>query len=218
MDPQKKIAIVDDHTSFRKGLCLLIDLFPDHKVILDTDNGLDFIRRLDPRMPPDILLLDIAMPEMDGYAVATWVTRHHPSIKVLALSTLDSEVAIIRMIRAGARGYLHKDAEPAELKAAFHEILTLGYYYNDAIRQTLSTVGLQARSQEAATLIATLNERELTFLRLVCSEKTYYDIADEMYLSVRTIDGYRDALFKKLQVSTRIGLVLFAVKNGIVHP
>lgn len=218
MDIKKHIAVVDDHTTFRKGLCTLIDLFQDYKVILDAANGQDLIRQLDPGKLPDILLLDIAMPEMDGYAVCRWVMLHHPSIKVLALSTMDAEVAIIRMIRAGARGYLHKDAEPAELKTAFHEVLMYGYYYSGAVTRTLSRTGQRSPAEETADLIGTLSERELTFLRLACSEKTYYDIAAEMVLSARTIDGYRDALFKKLQVSSRVGLVLFALKNGIAFP
>jgi len=217
MDAKMHIAIVDDHTTFRKGLCALVDLFHDCKVTLDAANGQDFIRQLDPHHLPDILLLDIAMPQMDGYAVTSWVVRYHPSIKVLALSTMDSEVAIIRMIRAGARGYLHKDAEPAELKTAFHEVMTHGYYYNEAVTLTLSRTGPGTPAHNTADLIGTLTEKELTFLQLACSEKTYYEIAAEMFLSVRTIDGYRDALFKKLRVSTRIGLVLFALKNGITH-
>ena len=218
MDAKKHIAVVDDHTTFRKGLCTLIDLFQDYKVKLDAANGRDFIRQLDPGRLPDILLLDIVMPEMDGYAVCAWVTLHHPSIKVLALSTMDAEVAIIRMIRAGARGYLHKDADPAVLKAAFHDVLTGGYYYNGPVTRTTLPEGPKTRAEETVDLITTLSERELTFLRLACSEKTYHEIAADMFLSVRTIDGYRDALFRKLQVSTRTGLVLFALKNGIAFP
>lgn len=217
MDSQKHIAIVDDHTMFRKGLCVLINLFPDYKVTLEAANGKDFISHLDPVNLPDILLLDIAMPEMDGYAVSAWVNEHYPSIKILALSTMDSEVAIIRMIRAGARGYLHKDADPAELKAAFQEVLTHGYYSNGTFGRNSFRAGLPVPAHDIATLVGTLTEKELTFLRLACSEKTYYEIAGEMFLSVRTIDGYRDTLFKKLQVSSRIGLVLFALKNGIVY-
>jgi DNA-binding NarL/FixJ family response regulator len=215
MSQTKHIAIVDDHTMFRKGLCVLINLFPGYSVILDTVNGREFIALLDPLHLPDILLLDIVMPEMDGYALTAWVCKHYPSIRILALSTMDTELSIIRMIRAGARGYLHKDAEPGELKQAFEAVLTYGYYYNEEVARKIFRPTHSV--YETSDLIGILTERELDFLRLACSEKTYYEIAREMFVSVRTIDGYRDSLFQKLHVSTRVGLVLFAVRHGIVH-
>jgi len=214
MSESKHIAIVDDHTMFREGLCLLINLFPHYQVILDAGGGKEFISLLDPLRLPDILLLDIVMPEMDGFALAQWVCKHRPSIRILALSTMDAEQSIIRMIRAGARGYLHKDAEPEELKLAFEEVLAYGYYYNEEmarkIFRPIHTV------YATSTLIDRLTERELTFLKLACTEKTYYEIAAEMSTGTRTIDGYRDSLFRKLHVSTRVGLALFAARNGIV--
>jgi len=211
MNDVKKIAIVDDHTMFRRGLCSLINLFPGYTVVLDAANGNDFIRQLDPDMLPDILLLDIAMPEMDGFALATWLKNNQPTIRVLALSTMDSDIAIIRMIKAGARGYLLKDAEPSELRRAFDDVLSLGYYYNDLVSRKLLL------SSGADVQLERLTDREQTFLKLACSEKTYYEIAKEMFVSERTVDGYRDALFKKLQVTSRVGLVLYAVKNGLIQ-
>ncbi|WP_431211779.1 response regulator [Puia sp. P3] len=210
MNDIRKIAIVDDHTMFRRGLCSLINLFPGYTVVLDAANGNDFIRQLNPDMLPDILLLDIAMPEMDGFALATWLKNNHPSVKVLALSTMDSDIAIIRMIKAGARGYLLKDAEPSELRRAFDDVMSPGYYYNDLVsRKLLLSSGAEVPADR-------LTDREQTFLKLACSEKTYYEIAKEMFVSERTVDGYRDALFKKLQVTSRVGLVLYAVKNGLI--
>jgi DNA-binding NarL/FixJ family response regulator len=218
MSEIRNIAIVDDHTMFRRGLCALVNLFPMYKVILDAANGNDFIRQLNPDQLPDILLLDIAMPEMDGYAVATWTKDTYPKIKTLALSTMDSEMAIIKMIRAGARGYLLKDAEPAELKQAFDEVLSLGYYYNEYVsRKIIQSLGYASDTESTVNTFSKLTDRELAFLRLACSEKTYYEISKEMYVSERTIDGYRDTLFKKLQITSRVGLALYAVKNGIVH-
>ena len=127
---------------------------------------------------------------------------------------MDSDIAIIRMIRAGARGYLLKDAEPSELRRAFDDVLSLGYYYNDLVsRKLLLGSGLDAEADPAERL----SEREAIFLRLACSEKTYYEIAREMFVSERTVDGYRDALFRKLGVASRVGLVLYAVKNGLVQ-
>ena len=217
MHEPKYIAIVDDHALFRKGIISLINFFPDYKVLFDASNGKDFIAQLHPRQLPDIVLLDITMPEMDGYATAEWIRVNYPEIKILALSTMDAEQAIVKMIRHGARGYLLKDSEPAELKKAFDEVLVNGFYYNDVItKKVLRSVHLLADDKSGFNAFIKLSERETEFLKKVCSEKTYQQIASEMCLSPRTIDGYREALFEKLNISSRVGLVLYAVKNGIV--
>jgi len=216
MSDVRNIAIVDDHVMVRKGLTALVNLFPNCRVVLDASNGKEFIALLDRGVVPDILLLDIAMPEMDGYATAAWMKEHHPETKILALSTMDAESAIIKMIRNGAKGYVLKDSDPAALKQAFDEVLTLGYYYNEVIsRKIVQSVGQLTDPGGDINLFVRLTDREVNFLRLACSEKTYTEIAKEMFVSERTVDGYRDALFKKLNVTTRVGLVMYAIKNGI---
>jgi len=217
MSDIKYVTVVDDHTMFRKGICALINLFPNYKVLFDAANGQDFIKQLQPRHIPDIVLLDVVMPEMDGYLTANWIKANYPEIKILALSTMDAETAIIRMIKNGAKGYVLKDAEPSELKQAFDEVLSRGYYYNDLIsRKIIQSVNLLADDKNGITTFSNLTDRELTFLKLACSEKTYFEIAKEMFVSERTVDGYRDSLFKKLNISTRVGLAIYAIKNGIV--
>jgi DNA-binding NarL/FixJ family response regulator len=217
MSNTKYIALVDDHTMFRKGMCALINLFPNYKILFDAANGQDFIKQLQPKHVPDILLLDIAMPEMDGYLTANWVKVNYPDIKVLALSTMDSDTAIIKMIKHGAKGYVLKDAEPAELKQAFDDVLGKGFYYNDLVsRKIIQSVNLLVDNSTGLDTFAKLSDRELVFLKLACSEKTYVEIAREMFVSDRTVDGYREALFKKLNATTRVGLVMFAIKNGLV--
>jgi DNA-binding NarL/FixJ family response regulator len=217
MNEPKTIAIVDDHTMFRKGLAALINLFPNYTVLFDAANGQDFIKQLEARSTPDILLLDVAMPGMDGYSTSNWVQMNHPGIKVLALSTMEAETAIIRMIRNGARGYLLKDAEPGELKQAFDEVLSLGYYYNDLVtRKIMQSIHGLTDTKTGIHAFVNLSDRELTFLKYACSEMTYFEIAKEMFVSERTVDGYRDSLFKKLNVGTRVGLALYAVRNGLI--
>lgn len=212
------IAVVDDHTMFRKGLCTLINMFAGYKVLFDAANGKDFIARLKPPHHPDIVLLDISMPEMDGYDTAAWIRINLPDTTVIALSTMDNDVAIIRMIKHGARGYLLKDAEPEELKQAFHQIKIQGYYYNDYIsRKVLGSIAAMVNNEMSEISFVKLTNRETDFLKRVCSEKSYREIAQEMFLSERTIDGYREALFRKLNVSTRIGLVLYAIKHRLVE-
>jgi DNA-binding NarL/FixJ family response regulator len=216
MNKTRHIAIVDDHTMFRKGLVALINLFPGYEVVFDAGDGAECIRQLEAGVLPDILLMDIAMPGMDGYSVTAWVRQHLPDIRVLALSTMDGETAIIRMIRSGARGYVLKDADPGELKKAFDDLLSLGYYYNDLVsRKIIRSVHLFAEDQHGNDLTGRLSDRETLFLQLICSEKTYAEIAREMVVSERTVDGYRDGLFKKLHIGSRVGLVLYAIRNGI---
>ena len=216
MQDEKKIVIVDDHTMFRKGLCMLIDLFPQYQILFDAENGKDFIAKLTPDNLPDIVLLDISMPVMDGYDTAIWIKNNYPEIKILARSTMDADTAIIKMIQRGAKGYVLKDADPDELKLAFNEVLTRGFFYNDLVsKKVLNSINLLVDNDSPINKLLKLSTRELEFLKLTCSEKSYQQIAAEMFVSERTIDGYREALFKKLGVSTRVGLVMYAIKNGI---
>ena len=216
MPDTRYIAIADDHTMFRKGLISLINLFPNDEVLFDAANGADFIAQINEKHLPDIVLLDINMPEMDGYATAEWLTSHYPEIKILALSTMDAETAIIKMIKSGAKGYVLKDADPAELKLAFDEVMSRGYFYNELItRKVLSNVSQLTQKNTTGTF-ANLTDREVEFLKFACSEMTYKEIADKMFFSVRTVEGYRDNLCEKLELKTRVGLAMYAIKNNLV--
>jgi DNA-binding NarL/FixJ family response regulator len=163
MPDLKYIALVDDHTMFRKGLAVLINLFPQYRVLLDVSNGRELVEQLDPYHLPDIVLLDIHMPIMDGYATAAWLHANHPGIRVLALSTMDSDTTIIKMIHHGARGYILKDADPKELQVAFEEILAKGYYYNEILtRKVIQSIHQGA--QDPANAYPRLTDRETEFL------------------------------------------------------
>jgi DNA-binding NarL/FixJ family response regulator len=211
------IAIIDDHLMIRKGLVSLINLFAGYKVLLDASNGKDFINQLKPPHLPDIVLLDITMPEMDGYATAQWIRVNHPQIKILALSTMESESSIIKMIRHGATGYIFKDSEPSELKLAFDEVMTNGYYYNEVVSKTImQSLGSLITNDSTAGSLIKLTDRELEFIGFACSERSYHQIAREMFVSERTVDGYRETVFKKLKVTTRVGLVMYAIRNELV--
>ena len=215
MPDLKYIALVDDHTMFRKGLAVLINLFPQYRVLMDVANGRELIDQLDPDHLPDIVLLDIHMPVMDGYTTAAWLLANHPEIRVLALSTMDSDTTIIKMIHHGARGYILKDADPKELQVAFEEILAKGYYYNEMLtRKVIQSVHQAAQDSPA---FPRLTDREMDFLKHACSEKNYQQIAKDMFVSERTVDGYRESLFKKFSVTNRVGLVLYAIKNQLIQ-
>ena len=218
MSETKYIAIVDDHTMFRKGLMALVNLFPNYEILFDASNGKDFIAQLNPKKLPDIVLLDITMPEMDGYLTAEWLHNNYPDIKILALSTMDSEAAIIKMIKSGAKGYVLKDAEPDELKLAFDEVMSQGYFYNELVtRKVLKGVGKLIDTKNPMSVFVKLTEREIEFLKYACTEMTYKEIADKMFVSVRTVEGYRDALCEKLDLKSRVGLAMYAIKNQLVN-
>jgi DNA-binding NarL/FixJ family response regulator len=212
---ETRIALVDDHVLLRTGLAALVESFEGYTVIFQADNGKEFIDMLATHPLPDIILLDITMPEMNGYETAAWLKAHKPDVKILVLSMMDHEAAVISMLRQGARGFILKDSKPVVFKQALDSIRDTGFYMNDLVSNKMlhyitngsPTTGSQASAPR-------LTEKEIEFLQLACSEMAYKQIAGVMNVSVRTVDGYRDDLFRKLEVESRVGLVLFAIRNG----
>jgi len=211
------VGLVDDHVLLRKGLASLL-MENGYPSVIQADNGKQFIEKLEAGEVPNIVLLDINMPVMDGYATATWLKEHRPDMKILALSMYDDEHSIIRMLRHGAGGYILKDCEPAELKTAIEAIVQKGYYHNELVSSKLiHTMQNADGSGQARNGYPELSQKEVRFLQLICSEMTYKEISAVMKLSPRTIDGYRDALFEKLGIKSRVGLVMFAIKNHLIN-
>lgn len=214
----QNVVLLDDHILLRNGLANLIESFGDYKILFQADNGEHFIKKLDPKVLPDIVLMDINMPVKDGYETSLWLKENYPEIKILALSMYDNESSIIKMFKAGTKGYILKDCDPSELKTALHDVLTKGFYYSEMITgKLIHTINSMDEKENHLKNTLRLNDREREFLKLVCTELTYKEIADKMFLSPRTIDGYRDDLFEKLNVKTRVGLVMYAIKNGIIN-
>ncbi len=213
-----KVVLVEDHTLLRKGLASMVNGFQDYEVLFEVGNGQELIKMIDPGKLPNLVLMDVNMPEMDGYATTSWLKRHFPDVRTLALSMYDTENAIIRMFKAGVRGYIMKYCDPADLKQAMDALMQKGYYYSEMITgRLIHTINrYDDELDESPNPLSVLNDRELEFLRYACTELTYKEIASKMYLSPRTIDGYRDTLFDKLHLRTRVGLVTFAIRNGIV--
>ncbi|HRH47343.1 MAG TPA: response regulator transcription factor [Panacibacter sp.] len=210
------VALVDDHALIRNGLAGLINTFDGYNVLFQASNGQEFIDMLKSTMLPKLVLMDINMPKKDGYETTLWLKNNYPDVKVLALSMYDNESAIIRMLKCGARGYILKDAEPGDLKRALDDIMNKGFFYSDLVTGHL--IHTMQKMDESAEIRTTFNlsDREVEFLKLICTELTYKEIADKMFVSPRTIDGYRDALCDRLNVKTRVGLVIYAIKNNIV--
>jgi two-component system invasion response regulator UvrY len=215
MDVSKiKIALVDDHALFRKGITELINNFKDYTVIWDVNNGKEAQEKILHETIPTIIIIDIKMPVMDGYETSAWIKQNFPQISILCLSMYEDERTIIKMLRSGASGYILKDAEPLELLMALEDMRNKGVYFSKYVGQLLISAN-NPTSQIKKSEKPLMNERELEFIKLACSELTYKEIADIMHVALRTVDGYREALFEKLNVKNRVGLVLYAIKNNI---
>jgi DNA-binding NarL/FixJ family response regulator len=205
-----QIALVDDHRLFRSALASLIGSFGKYNIIFEAANGEELIGKIQAGLLPDVILLDINMPVMNGINTATWLRTAHPEVKVIVLSMFDDPDKVLAMLKLGIKGYLLKDAEPAEFEQALQKVSHNDVYYPDFVtKYLLDTINPSVDHSK-------LNSRELEFLRLVGTELTYKEIADQMKISVRTIDGYRDQLFEKLHVKSRVGLVLYAIKNKLI--
>jgi DNA-binding NarL/FixJ family response regulator len=209
------IAIVDDHTLFRKGLISLLSESDEIEILFDASNGLELKKFINSNHLPEVILMDINMPQVDGYAATKWVTKTYPSVKVLALSMFDEDKPIIEMLKSGAGGYLLKESRTSELIIAIKTIASHGYFMNNLVSGKLIKSLQVPASAKADT--AEMSANELKFLQLSCSELTYKEIADKMNLSPHTIDNYREALFHRFEIRSRTGLVLFAIKNQLIQ-
>ncbi|TAG10929.1 MAG: DNA-binding response regulator [Sphingobacteriia bacterium] len=213
----RKIAIVDDHILVRKGLSEIIHHLSGYTVLFEADNGEHFIEQLDPLNLPHLVLLDIMMPKMNGFETAKWISNHYPQINIMVLSTLSDERTVLKMFKYGAKGYLTKDSILSELSTGLDAIFSKGMYFNLVLYANLIYTiknGVEEAGDEYSIII-NLPEREKEFLRHLCTDKSLKQIAGLMNISPRTVDGYRDNLYRKASVSNRIGLVLFAIKNDL---
>lgn len=208
------IAIVDDHTLISKALENMIMENTQYRVIMNHPNGEDFITGLEKAAElPAVVLMDVNMPYKNGIETTEWLTGHYPDIKVIALTMDDDEKVLIKMLKAGAKGYLLKDMQPSILFQAIETVFEKGSFYTDFVAQKLLKV--KTEELKSASLLSELRDREKEFIKWACSELTYKEIADKMCLSPKTIDGYRDSVFVKLDIKNRAGLVLFALKHDL---
>ncbi|NCD69341.1 response regulator transcription factor [Mucilaginibacter agri] len=205
-----QIALVDDHRLFRSGIASLIDQFPEYQVLFEAGNGNELIEKINAGQKPDIILLDINMPEMDGFGTTQWLKKHHPGVKIIILSMFQDADKVLTMVKLGVNGYLLKDSEPDEFEVALKTVANNDLYYPPFVTDHL-VKNLHHKED------IKLNNREIEFLRLAGTELTYKEIADQMCISARTVDGYRDQLFDKLQIKSRVGLVLYAIKNNLIQ-
>jgi two-component system invasion response regulator UvrY len=210
------VVLVDDHVLLRDALATLIGSFEELEVIAAVDNGEELVKYFKNGKLPDLVLLDLNMPKMDGFETASWLQKNCPAVKILVLTMYDSEIALIRLLQVGVKGFLKKDIHPSELRNALISVAENGYYYSHNTTGKLASLFQRNHSNQSSIEKAMLTYTEIEFLRLASTEMTYKEIADHMKITPRVIDSYRDSLFEKLDVKSRVGLAIYAVKNGIV--
>lgn len=205
-----RIAIADDHTVMRSGLAELIRTLGDFEVIMQVSNGLMLLEELAKTNElPDVCILDINMPELNGYETTMRLRELYPQIPVLALSMYENEFSIVKMLRCGAKGFLHKGADPDELLLAIQTVHSGSYFHSEMM--LINTIKKSNGSQSM-----NITDRETEFLEHCCSDLSYKEIAAKMSVSLHTVHGYRDTLFSKLRLKSRTALAVYALKKGVV--
>lgn len=208
------VGIADDQQLFLKSLGALINTFKRFTTVLDALNKEDLLKKIERADPkPEIVLLDVNMPEKDdGPYAARQISERYPAIKLVALSMNDDDLTIISMLKAGCCAYLLKDIHPDELEKALDEVSSKGFYNADAVNINFRRLLLHGEKSNDLKI----SEREMTFLKLACTDLTYKQIASQMNLAERTIDGYREALFEKFNVQSRVGMAMEAIRRKLV--
>jgi DNA-binding NarL/FixJ family response regulator len=211
------VALVDDHTLLRSMLAGMINDMPGYEVVLQANNGAEFIAALQGGLHVAVAVVDLHMPVMNGFETMTWMRSHRPTTRILALTVERSPQARARALACGAVGYALKDMHPHEFRDALDQVALVGYYGTSIVQREGDVQDPGPRLAPAG--IALLTERELAFIELVChaDELTYDNIAELMDVHRRTVDGYRNSVFSKLHLHTRSGLVVFALQWGLVE-
>lgn len=218
MEKSRKIDILlaDDHALLRDALSSLIQSFDEFRVVADAGNGKEVMQVFASGQQPDLVLLDLNMPQMDGYETAEFLFHHHPEVKILVLTMYDSEIALIRLLKYGVRGFLKKDIHPNELRRALKAVADDGYYYSHSATGKLGSLLQKSQNNQQSLDRVLLSDTEIELLKLASTDLTYKEVALKMNLTPRAVDSLRDNLFEKLDVKSRVGLAIYAVKNGIV--
>ncbi|MCG6187018.1 response regulator transcription factor [Maribellus maritimus] len=211
------VVITDDHRLFRKGIHSIVKDFEFVNEIYEAENGLELIKLLhDLEVKPDVVLLDIKMPVMDGIEATQKIKEQFPDVKILILTMEDDEQIILYMINKGVNGYLLKNADPDELELALSQLIEKEFYFPSDI-SNLVLRNIHNGSRKEISLNPELSEREIQVLELICKENTAQEIAEVLSISKRTVEGHKKRLLEKTETKNMAGLVVFAFKNKIVH-
>lgn len=214
-----KVAIADDHKIFRSGVINTLIPYENINVVFEAEDGEHLLQHLEQQMP-DVILMDLKMPNMDGIAATIKVKEKYPEVKIIILTMYEDDNFIVHLIEHGANAYLLKNAEPEEIYEAICTTHDKGFYFNENVNLALLKKVLHKNKQQIKPTLSNeiqLNEREIEVLRMICNERTTQEISEEIYLSPRTVEGIRQKLLEKINVKNSVGLVLYAFRNGIIE-
>lgn len=206
------IVVIDDHILIAQALSNIISNFLQFEVLYTCENGVDFQEKIKTKPVPDIVLLDISMPVMDGFETAKWIKDTYPNILIMALSMQEDEQSLIKMIKNGSKGYMLKNVHPLELENGLNSLVKNGQFFPEWAASKVFT-SIRENTIDASSKL-NVSDREKEFLKYTVTEMTYKEISEKMFCSPRTIENYRNSLFEKLELKTRVGLAVFALKNG----
>ncbi|ASZ12809.1 response regulator transcription factor [Chitinophaga pendula] len=215
-----KVAIADDHKIFRSGVINTLVPYDNINVVLEAEDGAHLLEHLDEHLP-DVILMDLKMPNMDGIQATIRVKEKYPQMKIIILTMFEDDNFIVHLVENGANAYLLKNAEPEEIYEAICTTYDKGFYFNENVNLALLKKVLHKSKQQFKPTFNNneiqLNERELEVLRLICNECTTQEISEQIFLSPRTVEGIRQKLLEKLNVKNTVGLVLYAFRNGMIE-
>lgn len=207
------LSIVDDHLLFRSALKALISNHTNYKILLEANDGEDFLSKISKKFYPDIVLLDLNMPKMNGLDLTRHLKINFPSVKVIILSMELENTMVMELIKAGIDGYILKDTNKDELITCLDTVASNDVYFCKKVNGVIKNI-LSNKNDDKN--IINLKPKEIEFLKLVCRDLSYKEIAAELNISIRTAENLKLQLCNKIEVSSKIGLVLYAIKNKIV--
>ncbi len=208
------IAVVDDQVMFRAGLISLLSEFEELNVMIEAGNGKELVEKLK-KKKPDVVLLDLEMPEMDGTETLAYLKATHPGIRVLILTMHNEEAIIAHMIESGAHGFLVKNDPIETLVDAIFSVMDTGYYLDERVSHALVQRLMLGKKIKPNFEKVGLTERELQVIQLLCQELSAREIAEKMNLSQRTVEGHRESVLQKIKAKNTVGIVMYAIKNGL---
>lgn len=218
---EKSIVLVDDHELMRAGLAALLESLGNYKVILQCANGRELTKGLEGLGAPDLIVLDLRMPVMDGFETLEWLGVNRPELHTIVLTMEDKNDDLIQAVRKGARGYLLKDSSPQQFKLVIETVFSFGYAHSAKVQELLQNpAGFETAFEiEKRKWHEAISPREKEFLKhlVSASEPTYQKIADKMEIKLATVENFRNSICNKAGVKTKAGLALFAVKWELVH-
>lgn len=210
-----RLVIADDHEIYRDGLKIMLRKQPDIEVIGEASNGKELIE-LTHKLEPDMVLTDIVMPIMDGIDATRQLTQSHPTVNIIALSMFDQDNLIIDMLEAGAKGYLLKNADKSEITEAIKSVFkNIPYYCRSTSVKLARMIGQSKFNPYKKIDKPSFSEKEIKIIQFICQEFTNKEIGKELFLSDRTVEGYRVKILGKMNVKSTAGIVIYAIKNGI---